>query len=155
VSARIGNVDPGLLSDYGEDPGLPQTAIVSLKILGIPVDIDADAEASVAAGSAQSLEYTQGDIAAGTVKSAGVDTEHLLSSLADNLQLSVHGSGLTGLVNNIVSATVMPLLRPVLVSVLSSLDPVVYALLQAAGLRLGTTSVIVHGVSCGRPTIVG
>jgi uncharacterized membrane protein len=49
----------------------------------------------------------------------------------------------------------MPLLRPVLVSVLASLDPVVYTLLQAAGLRLGTTSVIVHGVSCGRPTIVG
>jgi uncharacterized membrane protein len=155
VSARIGDVDPGLLSDYGEDPGLPQAAIVSLKVLGIPVGIQASAEAAVAAGPAQTLAYSQADIDAGTVKSAGADTQHLLSDLAGNLSLSVTGSGLTGVVNNIIATTVMPLLRPALVSILSSLDPVVDGILHAAGLRLGTTSVIVHGVSCGRPTIVG
>jgi uncharacterized membrane protein len=155
VSARIGNVDPALLSDYAEDPGFPQASIVSLKVLGIPVEIEATAEVSAAPGPVQTLNYTQSDIDTGIVRSAGAGNQHLLSDLAGDLNLTVKGSGLTGLVSNIVATTVMPLLRPVLVSVLSSLDPAVYTLLQTAGLQLGTTSVIVHGVSCGRPTIVG
>jgi len=89
------------------------------------------------------------------VKSAGADTSHLLSGLAGGLDLSVQGAGLNGAVKSIVAGTVMPLLRPVLASMLSSLDPLIYNLLQTIGLQLGTVSVAVHAVNCGRPAIVG
>jgi uncharacterized membrane protein len=75
--------------------------------------------------------------------------------MAGGLVLNVRGTGTTGVVDSILAGTVMPLLRPVVVSILSSLDPLVSKLLQIAGLRLGVVSVAVHGVNCGRPTIVG
>lgn len=155
VSAQIGSVDLGSLSDYGTIPVSGQPAIVSLSVLGIPVNIAADAAVTVAAGPAATLQYSRGDIDAGTVKSTGADTQHLMSGLVNNLNLTVQGSGITGAVNALVAGTVMPLLKPLLASILSSLDPVVAGVLQSAGLQLGTVSVAVHGVSCGRPTIVG
>jgi len=155
VRAQIGEVDTSTLSDYGNVPAPQQPSIVSLTVLGIPVDIQASAAASVAAGPSQDLDLRQDDIAAGTVKSAGADTSHLMSDMAGGLVLNVRGTGTTGVVDSILAGTVMPLLRPVVVSILSSLDPLVSKLLQIAGLRLGVVSVAVHGVNCGRPTIVG
>jgi uncharacterized membrane protein len=155
VRAQIGELDTSTLSDYGNVPAPQQPSIVSLTVLGIPVDIQASAAASVAAGPSQDLDFRQDDIAAGTVKSAGADTSHLMSDMAGGLVLNVRGTGTTGVVDSILAGTVMPLLRPVVVSILSSLDPLVSKLLQIAGLRLGVVSVAVHGVNCGRPTIVG
>jgi uncharacterized membrane protein len=153
--ARIGDVDTGSLSDYGSDPIPQQADIVSLTILGIPVEIGAVGVASVAAGPPQALNFRQADIAEGVVKSASADADHLLSELAGDIVLDVRGNGVSGVVQNILSGIVMPLLRPTLISVLSSLDPLVYRLLQTAGLRLGTAGVGVHKVNCGHPTIVG
>lgn len=155
VRAQIGEVDTGTLSDYGSVPAPQQPTIVSLTVLGIPVDIQASAAASVAAGPSQELDFRQDDIDAGTVKSAGADTSHLMSDMAADLVLNVRGTGTTGVVDSVLAGTVMPLLRPVVVSILSSLDPVVSKLLQVAGLRLGVVSVAVRGVNCGHPTIVG
>jgi uncharacterized membrane protein len=78
-----------------------------------------------------------------------------MSDMAADLVLNVRGTGTTGVVDSVLAGTVMPLLRPVVVSILSSLDPVVSKLLQVAGLRLGVVSVAVRGVNCGHPTIVG
>ncbi len=153
--ARIGDVDTGSLSDYGSDPIPQQPEIVSLTILGIPVEIGATGIASVAAGPPQALDFRQDDIAEGAVKATSADADHLLSDLAGDLVLDVRGKTVGAAVQSTLSNIVMPLLRPTLTSVLRSLDPLVYRLLQTAGLRLGTVSVGVHGVSCGHPTIVG
>ena len=107
-------------------------------------------------GQILGLTFTRNDIQTGIFHSAaGSDGGHLLSGVADHLTLSVGGSGITGLVSSLVNGTVMPILRPLLVSILSSLDPTVDALLQTLGVKLGTLDVTVHGVACGRATIVG
>jgi len=154
VAARIGTVATGDLKDYTRSPAPTPAGVVSLRVLGIPVTIEADAAATVAGGGAQPLAFTASDIANRTVKSVGGDTSRLLSGLADKLDLQVKGNGITGLVNSVVAGTVMPLLRPLLVSILTSLDPAVASILESAGLRLGTISVGVQAVGCGRPTLV-
>ena len=131
--------------------------MVQLTVLGIPISISAAGSATLAQAPAPpGLNFTRTDIQTGAFHSAyGSDGGHLLSGVADHLTLSVGGSGITGLVSSLVNGTVMPILRPLLVSILSSLDPTVDALLQTLGVKLGTLDVTVHGVACGRATIVG
>ena len=75
-----------------------------------------------------------------------------LHVVLDPVLASGHGDALAA--DNAVR-TVMPLLRPLLASILSALDPTVDNLLQTLGLQLGTLDVTVHGVSCGRATLFG
>jgi uncharacterized membrane protein len=130
--------------------------VVQLTVLGIPISIGATASATVAQGTGTDLAFSKSDIAAGTYRTAyGSDGSHLISGLVSNLSLVTSGSGITALVTSLVNGTVMPLLRPLLVSILSSLDTPVDNLLQTLGVKIGTLDVTVHGVSCGRATIVG
>lgn len=154
--AQIGAVSDADLADFDTAPNLAATPIVALNVLGIPVSIKGGASLPLAAGSA-SRDFTQADIDAGTVKAAaGSDAGHVFSALAGRLTLAASSSGgvLASTINDIVANTVTPLLRGTLVTLLTALDPVTDTLLKTLGLRLGTIDTVVHGVSCGVPTLV-
>jgi uncharacterized membrane protein len=70
------------------------------------------------------------------------------------LGASFSGGALATAINNLLASTVTPLLRGTLVTLLTALDPVTDALLKTLGLRLGAIDTVVHGVSCGVPTLV-
>jgi uncharacterized membrane protein len=68
------------------------------------------------------------------------------------------GGGLIGILIGLLNTTLTtltPLVQALLGSVFAILDPVVDALFQTLGLQIGTVDVVVHGVSCGRPALVG
>jgi uncharacterized membrane protein len=157
ATVQIGAVSQAQVEDFSQTvvPGL--AAVVQLTILGIPVTINASGSATIEGGAKQPpWSYSKTDIQSGGLHTfVGSDGSQLIGGLANNLNLTVAGTGITGLVSGLVNSTVMPLLRPLLASILSALDPTVDNLLQALGLQLGTLDVTVHGVSCGRATLVG
>jgi uncharacterized membrane protein len=154
---QIGTVTQAQLQNFTQTIQPSQAVVLQLTVLGIPLSINASGSATLAqSGAATDLAFTKSDIQSGAFHSAyGNDGSHLLSGVADNLSLSISGNGVTGPVTSLVNGTVMPILRPLLVSILSSLDPTVDGLLQTLGVKLGTLDVTVHGVSCGRAVIVG
>lgn len=155
ATVQIGAVSQAQLEDFSQTPAPGPTAVVQLTILGIPLTIEASGSAVIAAGAATDLNFTQAGIQSGVLQTAvGSDGSQLIGGLANNLNLTVAGTGITGLVSELVNSTVMPLLRPLLASILSALDPTVDNLLKTIGLQLGTLDVTVHGVSCGRATLV-
>jgi len=144
---------------YCANPVIQPAVVVTISVLGIPVAIAASGTSSVAAGAPTLENFTQADITAGTVKSAsGSGAGTVISGLVPNLTLTTtllsSGGILTATINNTLSATVLPLLRPVLISLLSALDAPVDTLLRSLGLRLGVIDTVVHGVRCGTPTLV-
>jgi uncharacterized membrane protein len=158
VSAQLGVVSDAALSNFGGNPVVQPAAIVSLSVLGIPVVINGSGSLTLAGGAETGENFSQADIDAGTVHTAyGSDAGHVFSSLAGNMVLTAAFSGgaLTGAVNTLVNGTVVPLLKTTLVTLLTALDPVTDTLLTTLGLRLAAIDVLVHGVSCGVPTLVG
>jgi uncharacterized membrane protein len=156
ANVQIGEVSPAQLQDFSTTPAPGPAAVVQLTILGIPLTIEASGSVAIAAGAPTDLNFTQAGIQSGTLQTAfGSDGTQLIGGLANNLNLTVAGTGITGPVSGLVNSTVMPLLRPLLASILSALDPTVDNLLETLGLQLGTLDVTVHGVSCGRATLVG
>jgi uncharacterized membrane protein len=156
ATVQVGAVSQAQLQDFSQTPAPGPATVVQLTVLGIPLTIQASGSAAIAAGAATNLNFTQAGIQSGTLQTAiGSDGSHLIGGLANNLTLTVNGSGITGVVTGLLNSTVMPLLRPLLTSILSALDPTVDNLLRTVGLQLGTLDVTVHGVSCGRATIVG
>ena len=159
TTAQIGVVSDTNLKNFASNPVIQPATIVTISVLGIPVAIAASGSSSVAAGAPTPQNFTQADITAGTVKStSGSGAGTLISGLAPNMTLTTtllsSGGLLTTTINNTLNATVLPLLRPVLVSLLSALDAPVDTLLRSLGLRLGVMDTVVHGVRCGTPTLV-
>jgi len=159
ATAQIGVVSDTDLKNFASNPVIQPAGVVTISVLGIPVAIAASGSSSVAAGAPTAENFTQADITAGTVKSAsGSGAGTIISGLVPNMTLTTtllsSGGLLTTTINNTLNATILPLLRPVLVSLLSALDAPVDTLLRSLGLRLGVMDTVVHGVRCGTPTLV-
>lgn len=159
ATAQIGVVSDANLKNFSSNPTVQPAGIVTISVLGIPVAVTASGSSSAAAGSPVTENFTQADIAAGTVKSAsGSSSGTLISGMAPGMTISTtllsSGGLLTNTINNTLNTIVVPLLRPVLVSLLSALDAPVDTLLRSLGLRLGVMDTVVHGVRCGTPTLV-
>jgi uncharacterized membrane protein len=159
MTVRFGVVSDSDLKNFATNPTILPATVVTVSVLGIPVAITASGSQSVAAGAPANLNFTQADIAAGTVKSAsGSGAGTMFSGLVPNMTLTTtllsSGGLLTGTINNTLNVTIVPLLRPVLVSLLSALDAPTDTLLRSLGLRLGIIDTVVHGVRCGAPTLV-
>jgi uncharacterized membrane protein len=157
VTAQIGSVTDSALGNFGSAPAVSPASVATVSVLGIPVAIQGSGALSVAAGPENDLNFTQADIAAGTVKTAaGSDAGQIFSTLAGNLTLttSFNGGALTSAINSLLNATVLPLVKTTLASLLAALDPAVDTLLRGLGLRLGEIDVVTRGVSCGVPTLV-
>jgi uncharacterized membrane protein len=153
ASASFGSVaDDADFLNSGASPAVqPASGAITLKILGIPLSVGVAGTFSLAAGAPATRDFTQGDIDDGIVKSSS-GGGGLLSGLAGQIQF-VAPTGLGTLVAGTLNS-VLDLLRPILVTALSTLDGQVDTLLRALGLRLGTIDTVVHGVRCGIPTLV-
>lgn len=153
ASASFGSVsDSANFLNFGASPVVqPASGAVTLKILGIPLSVGVAGTFPVAAGAPVAQDFTQGDIDNGLAKSSAAGGG-LLSGLAGQIQFVLPG-GLGALVAGTLNS-ILDLLRPILVTALSTLDGQVDTLLRALGLRLGTIDTVVHGVRCGTPTLV-
>lgn len=160
TTAQIGSVTQAQLQDFGQAIQPTPAAVVQLSVQlpllpAIPVSIQAGGTAAVAAGAPTDMNFTLPQIQAGTAQTVAGSNGQLISGVAQNLTLTASGNGITSAVSNLVNTVVMPLLRPLLVSILSTLDPVVGNLLQTLGVKIGTLDVTVHGASCGRSKLIG
>lgn len=149
----IGEVGDAALADFGAAPKVESARLVEVKLLGLTVlQVLGSAVVELAQTQPIALDFSAGDIASGTVRTARVTTpasgltESLFKSLkltAPILGLGLNLSGLTQLLGSILSP-----LAP-------TLDQVLNQVLEAAGLSLGEADVVVHGVRCGTPALVG
>lgn len=160
ATAQIGSVTQAQLQDFGSAIQPSPAAIVQLAVQlpllpAIPVSIQASGNAAVAAGAATDMNFTLPQIQAATMKTVAGSNGQLISGVAQSLTLTASGNGITSVVTNLINTVVMPILRPLLVSILSALDPVVSNLLQTLGVKVGTLDITVHGASCGRSKLIG
>jgi uncharacterized membrane protein len=156
--AEIGTISNADLTNFGSDPDVQPATIVLLNILGIPVSITATGSLPVAAGSQTDENFTQSDIDAGTAQTAaGSDSGAIFTNLGNTMHLSAsfNGGALTTTINSLLNNTVMPALQTELAMIMTQMDPAADTLLKTIGLRLGAMDVVVHGVRCGTPTLVG
>jgi len=158
TSLEVGTVSNTDLTNFGSNPVMQPATIVSLNILGIPVSITASSSLPAIQGSETGENFTQSDIDNNTpLTAAGSDDGAIFANLASNMTLSASfkGGPLTGAINGLLNSTVIPALKTQLAAIMTPMDSATDTLLKTIGLRLGAMDVIVHGVRCGTPTLVG
>jgi len=158
VTLEAGRVDADAMQDFGAPVTAAPSPTISISAAGITVATVQEAGSlTLAAGAPVPLDFTQGQIDAGTAQTAaGSDAGALFSAFRGALVPSVAvlpDTGLTLLLNAVLSSLTAAVQSSVS-SLLVSLDPVIDTLLGTLGLRLGAMDVVVHGVRCGRPVLV-
>lgn len=144
----LGDVDTSAFANFGKDPRVTRTDLLStilLKISGM-------ADASATNMATTRLSFSPSEIAAGKVKS--ISTKDTLTSLTSsllknldlriellNLPLVVPKELLSGLADTLSIATV-------------PLDAVLYNVLTTLGVRIGEADVRVGGATCRNPVLV-
>jgi uncharacterized membrane protein len=157
AAVQIGTVTDAGMKNFAANPTVTAAPVATITLLGIPIALNAGASLTVAGGAPTPLNFTQSQINAGTSQTAsGSASGQIFSQLANSLTLTTafNGGALTTTINGLLNGTVLPLLKPLLVSILGALDPVTDTLLRTLGLRLGAIDVVVRGVACGVPTLV-
>lgn len=158
--AKIGTVTQADFNNFSADPPVADTNGVSATVLGITVAFKTTGGITIAGTNpAQPLYFQQSDIDTGRPQTiAGSDSGHVFTRLANSMNVTANFSGagpvLTTSINNILNTTLTGLVKGLVVSLVTALDPVTDTLLRTLGLRLGEMDVLVHGVSCGTPTLV-
>ncbi|MBA5778810.1 hypothetical protein H2509_16920 [Stappia sp. F7233] len=148
VSLRIADLDADDLPRFGD--GVPYR---DAKIIDTPlVKVTGQAYTEAANPRAERIVFRQRDIDEARVKTIGTTSavESMLSTLFANLDLDVRLLGLPllnpTLVRNSVTQTLTQLANPV--------DGVLFALLDAAGIKLGELDVRVSGLRCDGSVLV-
>jgi uncharacterized membrane protein len=155
---QVGTVSNADFVDFSKIPAAQPANIATVKvsILGlglVSVAITGSGSTLIGGASGASMDFTQGDIDAGTVReAAGSTAGTVFSGLAPHITLGLSPN--TGVVSSLINSTVLPVLNPLLTSILQNLDQPTDTLLRSLGLRLGVIDVVVHGVRCGTPTLV-
>ena len=143
VRLVVGEVSPASFGDFNTKPviGLAKLIQVILKVTG-------KAHVEIAQTTPISLDFSPGDIAANTVKTARTTsfTGSLVASLLGDLELNVEGLSLD-LVTDALAALLLPLTP--------TLDLTISTLLETLGLSLGEADVRVYGVRCTHSVLVG
>ena len=153
TSIQFGTVTDAALENFSV-PVTPVAApVVNVSLLGIPVQVNVAGTTSVAASGPSTLDFTQTDIAAGTVKSVPSGSATPFSLLSTNLTLTPNIAN-NPLINGLLSS-LLNALDPIVASLIAPLDAPVDQTLAALGLGLGVTDVQVFDVSCRTPTLVG
>lgn len=142
TTLQFGTVTDAALQNFAV-PVTPTSAPV-VTLLGIAVSIAGGS--SVASSGPASLDFTQTDINAGTVKSVPNSSATPFSLLSTSFTLTPN----VPLISALLAA-----LNPLIASLIAPLDAPVDQTLAALGLGLGVTDVQVFDVSCRTPTLVG
>jgi uncharacterized membrane protein len=153
----FGTVSDSALSNFSIPVTPVEGPIISISLLGIPIEVDVTGAAGAAGSGPATLPFSQSDIDAGTIKSP-TPSVALFSSIAANMTLSTKILGnpglLAGTLNGLLN-TLLSTLRPVLSNVLTLLDSPVNTVLTTLGLQLGTIDVRTFDTECRTPTLVG
>lgn len=150
---RIGDVDAAAFGNFAATPALTLAKLLEVKVLGITVlQVLAASLVEIAQTNPVSLPFSSADMAAGTIRTAHVTTPiaSLTTSLIDNMTLQVP---ILGLGLNLTSLRV--LLRTILLPLAPVLDATISRLLEALGVKVGEADVVVYGVRCSQPVLVG
>lgn len=158
TTVRFGTVSDAALKDFSASVAPVATPIVSISLLGIPIQVNATGTSGVAASGPQTLSFSQAEIDAGTVKSVPNGGATPFATLGNGMTLSTSILAdpgiLAGLLNSQLS-TLTAALNPVVNNLLVQLDAPTGSLMTTLGLGLGVLDVRVFDVSCRTPTLVG
>jgi uncharacterized membrane protein/ActR/RegA family two-component response regulator len=150
---QFGSVSPAALQNFSVPVVPVPQPVVGVTLLTIPVQVNISGGVSVAQSGPTTLDFTQSDIDAGTVKSVPGSAQTPFSLLSSNFTLTPNIANnplLNGLLGSLFSA-----LNPLVASLIAPLDAPVDQLLATLGLALGVVDVRVFDVSCRTPTLVG
>ncbi len=136
-----------------------EIADVSLKLLllNIPLlQIMGSAATAITNNGPQTLTFNATEIANKTTKTVSTRniTQSLTSSLISNLSLSVNALGILGLDVTGLLSTVTPAVVGVLNGVTQPVDNLLYNVLSALGVSVGSADIRVTGATCGRSVLV-
>ncbi|WP_323013164.1 TadG family pilus assembly protein [Devosia sp.] len=149
----IGELGDPALADFGASPRLDPARLVEVKLLGLTIlQVFGSSLVELAQTQPIALDFSSADIAGKTVRTARLTTpaSGLTKSLFDNLKLH---APILGLGLNLSSLG--QLLGTILSPLAPTLDQALMGVLRTAGLSLGEADVVVHGVRCGAPALVG
>jgi len=148
--------NPTAFADFSKPQSFSNAQIASIQPLLIPLlAVNGSAAVNISNNSPQTLTFSATDIANKTTKTVSTRniTQSLTSSLINNLSLSINVLGLgldvSGLLN-----TVTPAVTSVLQGVTAPVDNLLYNLLSALGVSVGSADVRVTGATCGRAVLV-
>jgi len=149
----IGELGNPAFADFGASPRLDPARLVEVKLLGLTIlQVFGAALVELAQTQPIALDFSSADIAGKTVRTARLTTpaSGLTKSLLDNLKLQVPILGL-----GLNLSSLGQLLGAILSPLAPVLDQALMAVLRTVGLSLGEADVVVHGVRCGAPALVG
>lgn len=149
----IGELTNPAFADFGASPRLDPARLVEVKLLGLTIlQVFGAALVELAQTQPIALDFSSADIAGKTVRTARLTTpaSGLTKSLLDNLKLQVPILGL-----GLNLSSLGQLLGAILSPLAPVLDQALMAVLRTVGLSLGEADVVVHGVRCGAPALVG
>lgn len=134
-------------------------ADVSLKLLLLDIQVLSVmgyANVAITNNGPQTLTFNATEIANKTTKTVSTRniTQSLTSSLINNLSLSVNALGILGLDVTGLLGTVKPAVVAVLNGVTQPVDNLLYNVLSALGVSVGSADVRVTGATCGRSVLV-
>lgn len=132
-------------------------AEINLLIIKIPLlELRAMAHARMGDTTATRLVFNDSDITAGRVRTVTARnyTQSLTASLLKDLKLTPYVAGVRVDLLDIVFKPLQGALLPLLQSVTSQLDPILFKLLSGLGIGLGQADVRVTGATCGRSVLV-
>ena len=132
-------------------------AEINLLIIKIPLlELRAMAHAQMGDTTATRLVFNDNDITAGRVRSVTARdyTQSLTASLLKDLKLTPYVAGVRVDLLDIVFKPLQGAILPLLQSVTSQLDPILFKLLSGLGIGLGQADVRVTGATCGRSVLV-
>jgi uncharacterized membrane protein len=154
--AAIGSVSDADLKNLDAEPVVAPAQLASVSLLHlVNLTITAAGNMDILPGGPTPLPFDAGQIKNGTPQTvAGTDNQHIMSGLVGVLYFPPQSGTLLGIALNLLNNTVLPAVKPILVDILTALDPATDTLLRATGLRLGAIDVVVRGVRCGTPTLV-
>jgi uncharacterized membrane protein len=154
--AAIGSVSDADLKNLDAEPVVAPAQLASVSLLHlVNLTITAAGNMDILPGGPTPLPFDAGQIKNGTPQTvAGTDNQHIMTGLVDVLYFPPQSGTLLGIALNLLNNTVLPAVKPILVDILTALDPATDTLLRATGLRLGAIDVVVRGVRCGTPTLV-
>ena len=147
----LGEVGDSAMANFGSFPSVGEAKLINA--LGL-LTATGSAHVEVAQMQPRLVPFSAGDIAGGAVKSVSTTniTQSLISTLLSTLTLDVRVLGLLGgLLSDVLARTgLLNLLSPLG----AALDPVLTALLNALGVKVGEADVQVYGVRCAPPVLV-
>jgi uncharacterized membrane protein len=158
TSAQFGTVTDAALNDFSTSVTPVATPVISVSLLGIPIQANVAGTSSVASSGPQDLTFTQADIDAGTAKSVPDGSATPFAALGSGMTLSTSILANPGLLAAALNAQLDLLtaaLNPVIDNLLTQLDGPTNSLITTLGLQLGVLDVSVFGASCRTPTLVG